>query len=335
VAERAARFRDWRDSGLPPDSPGTILTVGTFDGVHRGHQDVLAGIARRAEETALHSVLVTFDPHPLAVVSPERAPPLLTVGAEKLEVVAESGVHYMAIVPFTPTLQRYSAAQFVDEVLLRRFHMRELVIGYDHHFGREREGSADVLRALGHSRGFGVDVIGPVTGTDRTPISSSGIRRAVREGDLAAAAAGLGRPYSISGIVQPGDRRGRELGFRTINLGSPPAAKLLPPLGVYAVRAQTAAGRFGGMMNLGGRPTFGDDRVTIEAHLFDADADLYGSYARIEFVARLRDIVDFRNDRDALIAQLRQDEEHARFALTPEANSSKVKVPSRNNFPSS
>src|SRR6185437_2440184 len=116
-------FRGWRDSGLPPDSPGTIVTVGTFDGVHRGHR----------------SVLVTFEPHPLEVVNPAAAPPLLTVGDEKLEVVAESGVNYLAIVPFTTALQRYSAAQFVDGVLLRRFHMRDLIIGYDHGFGRGRE----------------------------------------------------------------------------------------------------------------------------------------------------------------------------------------------------
>ncbi|MGH7625226.1 MAG: bifunctional riboflavin kinase/FAD synthetase, partial [Gemmatimonadaceae bacterium] len=189
-------FRGWRDSGLPPDSPGTIVTVGTFDGVHRGHRDVLSRLAQRSRAEGLPSVLVTFEPHPLEVVNPAAAPPLLTVGDEKLEVVAESGVNYLAIVPFTTALQRYSAAQFVDEVLLRRFHMRDLIIGYDHGFGRGREGDVDVLRQLGQDRGFGVEVVGPVTLEDGRPVSSTLIRRAVAGGDLHRAADALGRPYS-------------------------------------------------------------------------------------------------------------------------------------------
>jgi riboflavin kinase/FMN adenylyltransferase len=311
----AERFAGWRDSGLPPDSPGTVVTVGTFDGVHRGHQDVLAEIARRARATGLHSVLVTFDPHPLEVVRPEAAPPLLTVGWEKLEVVAQLGLDYMAIVPFTETLRGYSAAEFVRDVLLRRFHMRELVVGYDHHFGRGREGSVEVVRALGARLGFKVDVIGPVTGVGDEPISSSRIRRAVAAGDLQEARLGLGRPYSLSGTVRQGDRRGRLLGFPTINLGAPPPRKLLPPTGVYAVRVQTPAGRAGGMMNLGPRPTFGDAALSLEVHLFDETAELYGAWVKVELVARLRDTMRFESA-EALVAQLHADAAAARRALT-------------------
>lgn len=320
-------FRGWEDSGLPPNSPGTVCTVGTFDGVHRGHQSVLARIAQRAEASGLHSVLVTFDPHPLEIVRPEHAPPLLTVGHEKLEVVAQSGINYMAIVPFTETLRRFSAAQFVDDVLLRRFHVRELVIGYDHHFGRGREGSADVMRELGDRRGFGVEVLGPVTAGDPSPISSSRIRRAIADGDFDEAAAMLGRRYSVSGIVRTGDRRGRLLGFPTINLGTPPKRKLLPPTGVYAVRVQSSAGTFGGMMNLGGRPTFGDESLSLEVHLFDfdADIDLYGRYVSVEFVRYLREIRRF-DGADALIAQLHRDAESARAALTPHGEISNLQV---------
>lgn len=309
------RFLRWEDSGLPPDSPGTVVTVGTFDGVHLGHQGVLHRIARRAEETRLHSVLVTFDPHPLEVVNPAAAPPLLTVGHEKTEVVAESGVRYLAIVPFTPQLQRYTAAQFVDEVLRRRFHVRELVIGYDHGFGRDREGDADVLRTLGRERGFGVEVLGAVNLDESHAISSSMIRRAVAGGDLQRAAKALGRLYAVSGFVLAGEGRGRTLGYPTINVAVPSPRKLLPPQGVYAVRVQTPQGPFGGMMNLGPRPTFGDPATSVEIHLFDVTADFYGAYVKAEFVTRIRDIKKFASA-DALAAQLRTDEEHARSALT-------------------
>lgn len=304
------------ESGLPPDAHGTIVTVGTFDGVHRGHQDVLTRLVRRSREVGLPSLLVTFDPHPLEVVNPAAAPPLLTVGDEKLEVLAESGLEYLAIVPFTPTLREYGAEEFVDEVLRRRFRMRELSIGYDHGFGRGREGDVEVLLALGARRGFRVDVIPPVTLDGGPPVSSTSIRRAVAGGDLARAALGLGRPYSVGGQVIHGEQRGRLLGYPTINLSSPPPRKLLPPAGVYAVRVQTPAGPFGGMMNLGGRPTFGDERLSLEVHLFDAHVDLYGAYTRVEFIARLRDVVRFP-DIEALRAQLAHDEDAARRALTP------------------
>ncbi|HKV51936.1 MAG TPA: bifunctional riboflavin kinase/FAD synthetase [Gemmatimonadaceae bacterium] len=308
------RFRGWADSGLPPDSPGTVVTVGTFDGVHLGHRDVLTRIAERARDMALDSVLVTFNPHPLEVVNPAAAPLLLTMEQEKIEVVAESGVRYMAIVPFTPTLQRYTAAQFVDEVLRHRFHVKHLVIGHDHGFGRGREGDVEVMRALGHERGFGVEVVNAVATADGRVVSSTLIRRAVAGGDLNHAAQALGRPYSVQSRVRRGEQRGRALGFPTVNLESPSARKLLPPDGVYAVRAQTPAGAFGGMMNLGPRPTFGDTARSLEVHLFDADLDLYGASVRVDFVERLRETRAFAGAEE-LKAQLRRDAERARAIL--------------------
>lgn len=309
-------FTGWSDSGLPPDSPGTVVTVGTFDGVHRGHRDVLAALADRACTLGLDSVLITFDPHPLEVVNPAAAPPLLTVGREKSALVAESGIGYMAVVPFTPTLRRYTAAQFVDEVLRRRFHVRHLVIGYDHGLGRGREGDVEVLRLLGQARGFGVEVVEAVTAEDGRPISSTLIRRAVAGGDLERASRALGRRYAVSGVVHHGAKRGgRVLGYPTINLGPPPPRKLLPPEGVYAVRVETPAGAFGGMMNMGPRPTFGDASTSLEVHLFDAQVDLYGAAVKVEFVSRLRETRAFENV-EALAAQLARDAEQARAALT-------------------
>jgi riboflavin kinase/FMN adenylyltransferase len=318
------RFRTWDDSGLPPTARGTVLTVGTFDGVHRGHQRVLECIARRGNEQGLSSVVVTFDPHPLEIVRKEAAPPLLTLSSEKIEVIAQSGINYLAIVPFTKKLQRYDAAAFVDQILRQRFHVKHLVIGHDHGFGRGRAGDVEVLRRLGETRGFTVEVISAVDGIDGVPISSTMIRQAVAAGDLERAARLLGRPYSISGRVQGGDRRGRLLGFPTINFGAPSPRKLLPPAGVYAVRAQTHLGPFGGMMNLGARPTFGDDTVAIEAHLFDADGDFYHRAVRIDILARLRDTKKF-DSAEALVAQLREDEQQARRALTQPSSSHNVK----------
>jgi riboflavin kinase/FMN adenylyltransferase len=300
--------------GLPPEIRGTVCTVGTFDGVHRGHRLVLERLAARARERGLPSVLVTFDPHPLEVVNPAAAPLLLTVGIEKQEILAESPVDYVVIVPFTPALAAHTASEFVDQVLRERFGLRDLLIGYDHGFGRGREGDATVLLELGASRGFGVEVVPPVNGGDGRPISSTTIRRAIAGGDLARAADGLGRAYSASGIVEHGAGRGAGLGYRTINVTLPPARKLLPPEGVYAVRVQTPRGPFGGMMNLGPRPTFGEMETKLEAHLFEADGDFYGMRVRLDFVARLRETRKFASG-DELRAQLGRDAEAARKAL--------------------
>jgi riboflavin kinase/FMN adenylyltransferase len=300
--------------GILSGSTGTVLTIGTFDGVHRGHRLVLDRLAARARETGLRSVLVTFDPHPLDVVNPAAAPPLLTTGEEKTEVLVESQLHYAVVLPFTKTLASYDAEQFVEEVLRKRLRMQELLVGHDHGFGRGRSGDADVLKSLGAARGFAVTVVPPVQGRDGRPISSTAIRRAVAGGDLARAADGLARPYSVSGVVVAGAGRGRSLGFRTVNLAPPSSRKLLPPEGVYAIRAQTPSGSFGGMMNLGPRPTFGEAETTLEAHLFDADGDWYGARLRIDFVARLRETRKFENAA-ALIRQLGRDEEMARLAI--------------------
>ena len=301
-------------SGLPTDVDATVVTVGTFDGVHLGHRQLVMRLASRAAEMGLRSVLVTFDPHPLEIVNPAAAPQLLTLPDERTELLASMGIDYVAIVPFTRNLQRYEPDAFVDVVLRRGLRMRELLIGYDHGFGRGREGDVEMLQTLGDARGFRVEVVAPVSLGDGLPISSTAVRRAVAGGDLAGAARALGRPYSVAGRVIPGDQRGRSLGFPTINLGPPSPRKLLPPDGVYAVRAHTPSGAFGGMMNLGGRPTFGDARTSLEAHLFDASGDWYDARVRIDFIARIRDTMRFSGP-EALREQLRRDEETARRAL--------------------
>ena len=300
--------------GLPPGVSATVCTVGTFDGVHRGHQLVLARLREAAEARGVPAVLVTFEPHPLQVVNPAAAPPRLTVATERLEALAGPWLDYVVVLPFTPTLATYDAAAFVDEVLRRRLGLVHLLVGHDHGFGRGREGDESVLRALGEDRGFTVESVPPVTASDGQPISSTAIRRAVAQGDLDRAAEGLGHPYGVAGRVVPGAGRGRTLGFRTLNVALSAAHKLLPPEGVYAVRVQTPAGAFDGMLNLGPRPTFGDATTTIEAHLFDASLDLYGASVRIDFVARLRETRTFPSA-EALMTQLAADERAARERL--------------------
>jgi riboflavin kinase / FMN adenylyltransferase len=303
------------ESGLPPTVTDTVVTVGTFDGVHRGHLDVIRRLVEQARDRGLPSLVVSFDPHPLEVVNPAAAPMLLTTSEEKLEVIAETGVDYFAIVPFTHTLAQFGAEEFVDRVLVARFRMAELLIGYDHGFGHRRAGNVNVLQSLGATRGFKVDVVEPVSLGDGQHVSSTSVRRAVAGGDLVRAAEGLGRPYSISGTVVAGNSRGRTLGFATINLSKQSPRKLLPPEGVYAVMVQTPLGRFGGMMNLGPRPTFGDATVSIEAHLFDVSEDFYGMRVRIDFVAFLRETRVFSGPEE-LVKQLGKDRESALRALT-------------------
>jgi riboflavin kinase/FMN adenylyltransferase len=303
------------ESGLPPYVKGTVITVGTFDGVHRGHRDVVERLVARGRTLKIPSVLVTFEPHPLDIVNPAAAPMLLTTHNEKLEVLAETGLDYIAVLPFTPELASYSAEDFVEIILRRRFRLRELLIGYDHGFGKQRAGNVDVLRTLGERDGFRVEVVDPVATPDGHSVSSTSIRRAVAGGDLERASAALGRLYSVSGRVVQGSQRGRTIGFPTLNLGSPPQRKLLPPEGVYAVRVQTPGGPVGGMMNLGPRPTFGDTATSLEVHLFDTTGDFYGADVRIDFVLRLRETRKFASP-EQLSKQLRHDESEARNALT-------------------
>ena len=302
------------ESALPPTVTATVVTVGTFDGMHRGHRDVVQRLVDRATAAGLPSLLVTFDPHPLEVVNPAAAPPLLTVREEKIEILAETGLDYVAVLPFTRRLADYSAEEFVELVLRKRFRMRELLIGYDHGFGRSRAGDVGVLRSLGKRDGFEVEVVEAVAAPDGHSISSTAIRRSVAGGDLEKAADSLGRLYSVGGRVARGDQRGRKLGFPTVNL-APPVRKLLPPEGVYAARVQTPRGTFGAMVNLGPRPTFGDSSVGIEAYLFDTDVDLYDAHVRLEFLTRLRDTRKFP-DAAALVDQIKRDETAARSALT-------------------
>ena len=295
----------------------TVATVGTFDGIHRGHQAVLAEVMRRARAAGVPSLLVTFDPHPLEVVNPSAAPRLLTVPEEKRVIATALGVERVEILPFTAALARLGPEEFVRDILRTRFGMAQLVLGYDHGFGRGRAGDVDLVRRLAREDGFAMEVVPAVT-DDGQPISSSLIRTAVAHGDLSAAERALGRPYSLRGTVERGAGRGRTIGVPTINLAAADPRKLLPPDGVYAVRVGLGgegAGRaYGGMMNQGARPTFGVHARGLEIHLFDFTGDLYGVTVTVEWIRRLRNVQTFAS-RQALVDQIERDALAARAIL--------------------
>jgi riboflavin kinase/FMN adenylyltransferase len=259
-------------------------------------------------------VVVTFEPHPASVLAPESAPPRLTMAAERLEILAELGVDAAVVLRFDSTMAAMSAEQFVREVLLDRYDLRELVLGADHGFGQGRGADRRTLPALGASLGFAVQVVGPVPDALGQPISSTRIRAALAVGDLSRVAEWLGRPYRLTARVVPGAGRGTRIGMPTVNLEGPSPEKALPPDGVYAARVEWGGGVAGAMLNQGPRPTVGDTRRSIEAHLFGVDKNLYGRTVRIEWVARLRDVQRFPS-LDALRAQLSRDREDALTVL--------------------
>ncbi|HEY3219268.1 MAG TPA: bifunctional riboflavin kinase/FAD synthetase [Gemmatimonadales bacterium] len=303
-------------------SAGAVVTCGTFDGVHRGHQSVLAEVTRRARANGLTSVLLTFEPHPLAVVNPAAVPKLLTLPEEKAQLVRAQGIERFVVMPFTPAVAQLDAAAFVGR-LRDQYAMRELVMGYDHAFGRGRAGDVDLVQRLAREHGFATAVVDAVR-EDGQPISSTLIRTAVAHGDLDAACRWLGRSYGIRGKVVRGAGRGRTIGVPTINLEPPDPRKLLPPDGVYAVRVRILESGvrilnpdsriLGGMMNQGPRPTFGEQTRTLEVHLFDFDGELYGETVDVEWVRRLREVQAFSSPA-ALVAQLERDRQAARATL--------------------
>jgi len=292
----------------------SVVTVGTYDGVHLGHQAILRYLRARAEAVGGRPTVVSFDPHPREVVLGEHVP-LLTTLDERASLLAAHGVERFVVLPFTRDLSMLSAEDYVREVLIGTVGLREIVIGYDHAFGRNRLGNRDTLERMGAEHGFTVDVIPAQAVADAT-VSSTRLRKLLaEEGDAAGAAVLLGRPYALSGTVVRGDQRGRTIGFPTANLQVHGDRKLVPRVGVYAVHVVHRGGAAGAMLNVGRRPTFDTDgAVSVEAHLFDFADDLYGQTLRVEFLDRIRDERRFDGP-SALAEQLRRDEAASRRAL--------------------
>jgi len=286
---------------------GTAVTIGAYDGVHRGHQFVVGELRRLATEGGLDSVVLTFDRHPAAVVRPESAPKLLTDLEQKLELLAATGVDHTVVLHFDEARSQEEPEDFVAEVLVGSMRARVVVVGEDFHFGRRRRGNVELLRTMGASLGFEVAHVPLLPAT-----SSTEVRRLLAAGDVAGAAGLLGRPHEVRGVVEKGDQRGRELGYPTANVAVP-ADILMPSPGIYA-------GWYGGeqaaAISVGRRPTFKDGGapVVLEAYLLDFAGDLYGQRGRVSFVSRLRD--EERYDSiDELTGQMALDVEATRAAV--------------------
>ena len=290
--------------------PSTVLTVGTFDGVHRGHQAILSFLIERAQAMDGIPTVLTFDPHPREVVRNQEVP-LLTTVDERARALESFGVGRMVVLPFTHDLAQYDPRAYVQEILWETIGLQAIAVGYDHRFGRNRTGNVTLLREMGAQRGFAVEQIPPQS-DDNEVISSTRIRTLLaEEGAVKQAARLLGRPYSLSGTVVRGEQRGRTIGFPTANIALNDSRSCLPQKGVYATRVYGPSLETAhvGMCNIGVRPTFGGTTPTIEVHLLNYDGSLYDKSLCVEFVQRLRDEQKF-DSVEALQAQLSEDRAH-------------------------
>jgi riboflavin kinase/FMN adenylyltransferase len=269
-----------------PERPASAVALGAFDGIHLGHRAILGTAVAQARDGKLEAVVCTFDRHPMEVLQPERAPLPITTLDERLELIAETGIDTAVVVPFTREVAAVEAKAFVQDVLVATLKARDIVVGFNHRFGRGARGDAELLESLAGSLGFRTHIV-PALVVDGVAVSSSEIRGALRQGDLPSAERLLGRPYSISGEVVRGASRGRTLGFPTANVKTDRPLGL--PVGVYVCQVIIGPSRHRAVVNVGVRPTFGENELAVEAHLIDFSGDLYGERVRLIFLRRLRE----------------------------------------------
>lgn len=262
-----------------------VVTIGNFDGVHLGHRQIFRRIKRAAAELGGVSLVITFIPHPLKVLAPERSPRLINTYPEKETLIKASGIDYLLTIPFTMEFAAIAAADFVRDTLVRRIGIKKLVIGYDYAFGHNRQGNADFLRQLGEELGFAVEVLEPL-GSGNIVYSSSMVRKQIECGDVRGVVPLLGRHFTIGGSVVHGFHRGKGLGFPTANLVTD--QELIPGFGVYAVKVKLGETVYDGACNIGDNPTFDASKRSIEVFIFDFDGDLYGRELRVYFLDKIR-----------------------------------------------
>jgi riboflavin kinase/FMN adenylyltransferase len=291
---------------------GCVATIGNYDGVHRGHQHMIAAVRARANELDVPTTVITFEPTPREFFEGPAAPSRLTRLREKLEALAECGVDRVVVLRFDRRMQGLGAAEFVERLLVNGLGVRHMVVGHDFHFARRREGTIETLRAAGATHGFTVEEVGRFL-LDGERVSSSLVREALNEGNLDRATHLLGRPYRMAGRVRLGKKLGRTLGFPTANLAL--QRKVVPLWGIFAVRV-SGAGLVDhpAVSSLGTRPTVNGTDPLLEVHLFDFDGSLYGQHLDVDFIARLRDEQKFES-LDALVAQMHRDAAAARALL--------------------
>lgn len=308
-------MRVYNDLFFIEKNDNTIITIGTFDGVHLGHQEIFNVLINNAKNNGCRSFVLTFEPHPRMVIQPNSQLKLLTTFQEKVEILEKMGIDNLLVIPFTKEFSQLTPEEFFRKYILEGLGVKKMVIGYDHHFGKGRDGDEQKIRELGSANNFEVQKTEAVT-INETVVSSSKIRNALSEGEVKNAAQMLGRNYSFSGIVVVGDKRGRELGFPTANIQLENGLKLVPKNGVYAVKVFLEDGIFDGVMNIGLRPTFKETKIVLsEVHILNFNEDIYGKQIRVEFIARIRDEKKF-GSKEELIKQIEIDKQKISKLLT-------------------
>lgn len=282
-------------SGLN-DVSNSVVTIGTFDGVHLGHQKIIKRLVDLKRKEGGQTVLFTFDPHPRKVLFPEQTDlRLITTTSEKCELLQQFGIDHVLVFPFTKAFSQMQATEYISEIIAKGLHTKTLVIGYDHRFGSNREGNIDTLRQLSEVYHFRVEEI-PAQEINQLNVSSTRIRRAIEEGDVSTANEFLGYHFFVSGVVVKGKQLGRTIGYPTANIHVEDNDKLIPRIGVYAVHVAVDGKRYKGMLNVGINPTTDtDNRIKIEVNIFDFDEDIYGHDIRVEFVKWVRNEEKFAN----------------------------------------
>ncbi len=288
----------------------TFVTIGTFDGVHYGHQKILEKLILEAKKTGKKSVLLTFFPHPRMVLQKDASIELIITITEREKLLKKTGLDYLIIHPFSREFSRTTALEFVRDILVNKFNISKLIIGYDHHFGKNREGNIQQLTEYSYLYDFTVEEI-PAQDVDDVSVSSTKIRHALHAGNLKTANRYLGYSFMLNGVVVNGKKLGGKIGYPTANISIEEDYKLIPKTGVYVVKATINKNSVFGMMNIGNRPTVNGNYQTIEVHFFDFNQDLYGKKLTIELLYFLRNEEKF-DSLDALIHQLKEDEKTAK-----------------------
>ena len=293
-----------------PEFRKAVLTIGTFDGVHKGHRAILQEVVNHAKSVKGESVLLTFEPHPRKLLFPDQPLGIITPLHQKLQLITDAGIQHVVVVPFTREFANLSAQEYIENFMVGVFHPHSIIIGYDHRFGHDRKGDIQLLEKMEQDYGYELIEI-PEQLIDDAAVSSTKIRNAITEGKMEEATHMLGRNYSFSGRVMHGNKLGRTLGYPTANLKPEEKEQIIPALGIYAIQATYKGSQYNGMMSIGYNPTVTDKKeLRIEANLFDFDKEIYGEIIEVIFFKKLRDEQKF-DSLDALKEQLHKDKEES------------------------